>query len=193
LDAALKLFVEGGFEGANIDQIAKISGVARTTIYRRWTSREALIAQAIEVSRGLSEQETIETQLPLGKLAERLADAIVDTVTAFDYRKIIARLVGSLPSYPELMAVYWERYIVPRRAMARQVLEQARDARLVPADCDAEILLDLVGGAIMYHLLIRPNQRSENEMRAYLLRVFQEIGLTSPARRRPRQRQKHVR
>ena len=187
LDTALKLFVEGGIEGANIDQIAKISGVARTTIYRRWRSREALIAQAIEVGRGLPEQQAIATRLPLGRLAERLADAIVDTVTAFDYQRVVARLVGSLPSYPELMAVYWNRYVLPRRAMVRQVLEQAQSAGLTSADCDQEILLDLIGGAIMYHLLIRPGRRSKAEMRDYLLRVFRAIGLGNAADRgRPR-------
>jgi len=187
LDTALKLFVEGGIEGANIDQIAKISGVARTTIYRRWRSREALIAQAIEVGRGLPEQQAIATRLPLGRLAERLADAIVDLVTAFDYQRVVARLVGSLPSYPELMAVYWNRYVLPRRAMVGQVLEQARSAGLISADCDEEILLDLIGGAIMYHLLIRPGRRSKAEMRDYLLRVFRAIGLGNAADRgRPR-------
>jgi AcrR family transcriptional regulator len=187
LSAALELFVEEGLDGASIDQIAKMAGVARTTVYRRWTTREALIAQAIEVARGLPEQEAIATRLPLGRLDQRLADAIVDTVTAPKYRKIVARLVGSLPSYPELMAVYWNRYVLPRRAMMRQLLVQARSAGLIPKDCDSEILLDLIGGAIMYHLLIRPGERSKAEMREYLLKVFREIGLSKPADRlRPR-------
>jgi AcrR family transcriptional regulator len=191
LDTAFKLFVEGGIEGANIDQIAKISGVARTTIYRRWRSREALIAQAVEVARGLPEQQAIATRLPPGRLAERLADAIVDTVTAFDYRKVVARLIGTLPSYPELMAVYWNRYVLPRRAMVRQVLEQARSAGLISADCDEEMLLDLIGGAVMYHLLIRPGERSKAELRDYLLKVFRAIGLSNAANRgRPRRMSK---
>ena len=51
LRAALELFIEHGIDGASIEKIAKQAGVAKTSIYRRWTSREALLAQAIEVSR----------------------------------------------------------------------------------------------------------------------------------------------
>jgi AcrR family transcriptional regulator len=193
LAAALKLFVEEGLDGANFDRIAKTAGVARTTIYRRFTSREALIARAIEEARGLPEEEAIATQLPLDKLGQRLAEAIVETVTAFDYRKIVARLVGSVPEYPELMTVYWNHYILPRRDMARQILERARNVGLVPADRDTEMVLDLIGGAIMYHLLIRPGHRSKAEIRTYLLRVFREIGLNNPAGRRPRRTPKPTR
>ncbi|HXY35695.1 MAG TPA: helix-turn-helix domain-containing protein [Planctomycetaceae bacterium] len=107
LAAALDVFVEQGIDGTSIEQVAEVAGVARTTVYRRWTSKEALIAQAIAEARGLPEQEAIATRLPLDKLGERLADALVETVTAPKFRKIVARLIGSLPSCPELMAVYW--------------------------------------------------------------------------------------
>src|SRR5262252_9964938 len=51
LRAALELFVEHGVAGASIERIAKRAGVAKTSVYRRWSSREALLAQAIEVFR----------------------------------------------------------------------------------------------------------------------------------------------
>jgi AcrR family transcriptional regulator len=186
LSAALELFIEQGFDGASIEQIAKNAGVARTTVYRRWESKEELIAEAIAAARGTPEREAIASRVPLGRLAERLADALVETVTAPNYRKAVARLVGSLPSCAELMAVYWELYVLPRREMVRQVLERARAAGLIRPGADAETLLDLIGGAIMYHLLIRPGERTSTEMRAYLLKVFQELGLSDATpRKRP--------
>ena len=51
LRAALELFIEQGIAGATIEKIAQQAGVAKTSIYRRWTSREALLAQAIEMAR----------------------------------------------------------------------------------------------------------------------------------------------
>ena len=47
LRAALKVFIESGVESASMEQIADNAGVARTTLYRRWSSKEALIAKAI--------------------------------------------------------------------------------------------------------------------------------------------------
>ena len=50
LRAALQLFIEHGVAGASIERIAKRAGVAKTSVYRRWSSREALLAQAIEAA-----------------------------------------------------------------------------------------------------------------------------------------------
>jgi AcrR family transcriptional regulator len=189
LSAALALFIEHGVDGTSIEQIAEVAGVARTTVYRRWSSKEALIAQAIAAARGAPEREVIASRVPLTRLGERLADALVETVTAPNYHKVVARLVGSLPSCPELMAVYWQLYVLPRREMVRQILERARAAGLIRAEADAETLLDLIGGAIMYHLLIRPGERTRAEMRVYLLKVIEEIGLgDAMPRKRPRPR-----
>jgi AcrR family transcriptional regulator len=184
LSAALALFIEQGIDGASIEQIAKNAGVARTTVYRRWESKEELIAEAIAAARGVPEREAIASRVPLGRLGERLSDALVEAVTAPNYRKVVARLVGSLPSCPELMAVYWELYLLPRREIVRHVLERARAAGLIRPEADAETLLDLIGGALMYHLLIRPGERTSTEMLAYLLKVFQELGLSDATPRK---------
>jgi AcrR family transcriptional regulator len=52
----MELFVECGMEGATIEQIAARARVARTTIYRRWSTREALLIQAIADARMLPDQ-----------------------------------------------------------------------------------------------------------------------------------------
>src|ERR1035438_7669841 len=66
LRAALDLFGEFGIEGASIGQIANRAGVARTTIYRRWSSREDLLVNAIERTRNFPEQlmEGLEKMQP---------------------------------------------------------------------------------------------------------------------------------
>jgi AcrR family transcriptional regulator len=46
--AAMELFVECGIDARSIEQVAKRADVAKLTIYRRWTSKEQLVAQAIE-------------------------------------------------------------------------------------------------------------------------------------------------
>jgi AcrR family transcriptional regulator len=46
LTAAFELLGESGVSGFTIDQVAIRSGVAKTTIYRQWPSREALVLEA---------------------------------------------------------------------------------------------------------------------------------------------------
>lgn len=177
--AALELFIESGSEGVNVEQIAARAGVARTTVYRRWSSKEALLAQAIATARGEAEEEAATESDALRDLPDRLVNALAETVTVPAYTTLVARLVGSLPDSPELLATYWNSYLAPRRAWIISTLLRARTEGLIRADVDLDILLDLISGAIMYHLLIRPGTHTAEEMRMYLLRVLHTLGLHS--------------
>ena len=44
--AALQLLSESGLGGVSIDEVSRRSGVAKTTIYRHWSSRTALLLDA---------------------------------------------------------------------------------------------------------------------------------------------------
>ena len=56
LRAALEVFVDRGIDAASIEEIAERAGVARTTLYRRWSSKEEIIARAIAETRGNPER-----------------------------------------------------------------------------------------------------------------------------------------
>jgi AcrR family transcriptional regulator len=73
LDAAKKVFLERGFEGASIDEIADVAHAGKPTIYARFPGKEALFAavMARHVREVTGSYETIE---PSGvTLEERLA------------------------------------------------------------------------------------------------------------------------
>lgn len=174
LQAALKVFIERGVAGASMEQIADYAGVARTTLYRRWSSKEALIAQAIASFRGEDERWAAD-RAKVSRSPEPLIDALAHVVTRSEYRHLAARLIGSVPSCPELMATYWSNYLLPRRSAMVKVIETARDQGIVRKDCDPEIVLDLISGAIIHHLLVRPGKPTRSEMHEYLIRVLRQL------------------
>lgn len=184
LKAAMKLFVQRGFDGTTLEDIAEKAGVARTTVYRRWSSKQALLAQAIAKGRGASEQEAAAGPGVPETLRDRLVDAAATALSAPNYRKVVARLVGSVPDHPELMSIYWKVYLIPRRAAMKAVLERGQNEGLVRRDLDPEILLDLIGGAVMHELLVRPGTPSAQSLREYLHRVLGALDLENWRRSR---------
>ena len=46
--AALKEFAEAGYSGFRIESVAARAGVGRSTVYRHWPNKAALIADALE-------------------------------------------------------------------------------------------------------------------------------------------------
>lgn len=198
LRAGLDLFIERGVEGTSMEQIAKNAGVGKPTIYRRWTSKEELIAAAIELLVADDAQwaapEQIDVESPY-ELVEAIIDRAAVTAATPQYRALVARVFGSAVSHPELMAAYWERYILPRRRLAARLLIRARrlgsastvaddagdtdtDADL-DADVDADVAIDMIVGAVTYRVL-QPDPPDVEEMRRYLRAVYRQVGLLPP-------------
>jgi AcrR family transcriptional regulator len=187
LRAALELFSEYGIEGASIGQIANRAGVARTTIYRRWSSREDLLVDAIERTRNFPEQlmEGLEKMQP-AELVNLILDAGVDALTQTKFRNLAARLIGCSPSHPALVSAYQDKYLQPRRLAFIRIFEKAQAQGLLPQNTDVEILGDMITGTMLYYLLFQPNEQTETNVRVYLLRLFQQAGFKIPDKEQKR-------
>ncbi|MDP4511466.1 TetR/AcrR family transcriptional regulator [Nonomuraea turcica] len=175
--AALELFVERGLEGANIEQIAKRAGVAKVTVYRRWSSKEELLIQAIERARTLTPENDIwaTTDTAAPPVNERLVDSWAHTLGDARFRAILAQLIGSSVTQPSLLATYREQYIQPRRRLIHAALERARRDGQLAADADLDTVIDMVVGAAMYRMLIDPDASADPAAtRQYLEAVLQQ-------------------
>lgn len=187
LKAALDLFLDHGVEGASIERIAKRAGVGKTTIYRRWSSKEELLAQAMGRVRENAERDIGVTdfrdfaEMPLGPTLRLMMEAGAEFMAGPENRKLLARLIGSVQSHPRLMAIYWETYLRPRREAFGVMLDQAKARGELPASADTAMLQDMMGGAMLHRLLIDPAPPTAEDLRDYLARLLQQLGLVDPA------------
>jgi len=181
LRAALELFIEHGVAGASIEKIAKRAGVGKTSIYRRWPSREALLAQAIEAFRNATGYTTdLLDRTPPRDFVKLLIDAC-DVIARPEILKLMLRLIGSVPDYPMLVEVYRDTYYLPRREAFVRALERVRAAGLLPTNTDPETLADMLSGALMYHLLMPPvGEDPVGELRDHMMRLLRQTGFAVP-------------
>lgn len=185
LRAGLELFIERGLEGASIEQIAKRAGVGKLTVYRRWSTKEELVAAAIETL------VANDVEWPSGDEIDRVSpeqltkaalENAAQTAAAPGFRALVARILGSAVSNPVLMGTYWSHYVLPRRAVTHRLLERARQQGTVAADADPDVLIDMMAGAVMYRVL-QPDPPDVAEMRRYLEGLYRQIGLLGPGSR----------
>ena len=178
LEAALELFVERGVEGASIEQIAKRAGVGKLTVYRRWSSKEELLSQAIESARANVpdvQPEDIDT-VPLADLVAKSLPAQVDMMADPKFAGMIAQIFGSRTSHPMLLQTYWEHYIEPRRRAVYVLLRRAQAEGQLEPDADLDVVIDMMVGALTYRML-QPNPPDRAEIRRYLEEVYRRSGL----------------
>ncbi|GAA1761537.1 TetR/AcrR family transcriptional regulator [Nonomuraea bangladeshensis] len=182
LSAALELFVERGVEGTSIEQVAKRAGVGKLTVYRRWSSKEELLAQAIEqwVSTEVTPSAADVYALPPQAIVERVLPAAAEMAASPGFRALVSRIMGSAVSHPVLMEIYWRHYVLPRRELAAAMLRRAQQDGTVALDADLDVLIDMMAGAVTYRVL-QPDPPDAAEMLRYLTAVYRQAGLCPPA------------
>jgi AcrR family transcriptional regulator len=181
LRAALELFIEHGVTGASIERIAKHAGVAKTSIYRRWSSREELLAEAIEVFRNATgfTIDLLDRTQPHDFV--KLLLGACEVIARPEIRKLMARLIGSLPDYPRLLEVHHEAYYLPRRLALLRALQRVQAAGLLAENVDLEALADMLIGGVMHLLLMAlPGEASVGELRGRMTRLLRQAGFDLP-------------
>jgi AcrR family transcriptional regulator len=148
--AARDLLAERGFQAATIEAIALRAGVGRNTIYRRWSSKEELIADA------LRELATDFDLLGEDDIHSLLREWLRDFARTFSdplLGRLLAGVLGELQRNPEFADVYADRVVRPRRQALLDRLAQARDRGELRPDADLEHVADLLGGALVLRIL----------------------------------------
>lgn len=179
LRAAMEVLVEQGVAGASIDRIAKRANVAKVTVYRRWSSKEDLLADAIEAAREEipAADETDRPAEDLQAIIDQLLPQWSEALVQPRLRILAARLLGAGPDHPKLLEAYREHHVEPRRERALAILRRARGAGILDRDADLDMLIDMMNGAIVQFLLLSQDPIQPAEARDYLARLFRQVGL----------------
>ena len=154
LRAALELGEEVGFDGLTIERIAASTGIAKTTIYRRWPNVGAIVMEAFlaEVTR-LAAIQTRATARESFKASMRLL--------AKAYRgrlgKILGPLLGRAQTDENLREAVRTRWVEPRREVAREIVRRAMQSGELRAKLDPDIVLDALYGPFYHRLLVPYN------------------------------------
>jgi len=147
--AALDLLAERGFQAATIEAIAERAGVGRNTIYRRWRSKEELIADAVR-------ELTTDVDWGADDLYSLLLTWLRDFARTFSdplQGRLLVGVLGELQQNPVFADVYADRVVRPRReALLARLVEAGERGELRP-DADVELVADLLGGALLLRRL----------------------------------------
>ncbi len=149
VDATLELLAERGFQAATMDEIATRAGVGKNTIYRRWDSKEELIADAIrDLTAELDVQEDDEVYA-------RLLARIRDFMHVFAHPllgRLLPGLLGELERNPVFASAYVERIVTPRYERIITLLQEAVDSGDLAEGTDPEVVADLLIGPPLLRL-----------------------------------------
>ncbi|BAU87292.1 tetR family transcriptional regulator [Streptomyces laurentii] len=150
LRATLDLLEESGYAATSISAVASRVGVYRPAIYRRWPSKQHLVAEA--VASALGSEPTPDT----GDLRADLLTGVGTLVAAFTstgVSRVLPALVADLSQQPALHQDFLDSVFQPRRASTARRLRAAVERGEIQADFDLEFILDALAAPLYYRAL----------------------------------------
>lgn len=143
LDAALACLTESGYNATNMNDIAARAGVGKAAIYRRWSSKAALMADALVYWRpDLLDNDAPDTGSLRGdfdELVERMKRSDESLVST----DLILRVAVEASNDPELAAALDDLMLLRGRRVISAILEQASARGEIPADRDRSLVADV--------------------------------------------------
>jgi AcrR family transcriptional regulator len=146
LQATFELLYETGVGGFSVDEVARRSGVAKTTIYRHWPSREALVIDAC--SKITAPQTIPDTGSLEGDLTSILS-YIAELLQTANWASVLPSIVDLAerePRFAEVHSGIQHEHAAP----LREVLQRAIDTGELPADADLATMVAGLLGPLFY-------------------------------------------
>jgi AcrR family transcriptional regulator len=151
LAAALELIAEGGVPNLRMDHVAARAGVGKAAIYRRYRSKDELVAAAVAAM--VSEIAVPDTGSTRGDLLALMRDAVkvyAGPVAA----RAMPSLVEAMSRDAGLATAVRGGFLAGRRSALQAVLERAVDRGDLRPEIDVALALDVLAGPLFYRLLV---------------------------------------
>lgn len=152
LAAALQELAEVGYEAMSIEGVAERAGVGKTTIYRRWPSKEALVMGAIHL---------IQAEAPIIDTGNLRTDLLMMVSNALElgksnplFQKLVFRAATELATKPAMLQGLLTQIVPSRFHNFGEMIERAKARGEVRPELDTDVALGLIAGPIFYQWLL---------------------------------------
>ena len=161
--AAREAFLEKGYDGVSMDEVANRAGVAKQTVYARYASKDALFLAVVESVQGrmLSAVSAAGPHAIRDRL-HRIARELLDVVLDSSILSLSRIALGASYRFPTLGHSIYGARIKELHAVLADIIEQAAKEGCLLVDdptVAAEQFLALIRGELHLHCLYDPSFR----------------------------------
>lgn len=160
LSVTLDLLVARGYRGVTINNVSSKAKVSKSTIYRRWGSKEELILAAFDRMPALETPDTGNVEHDLVGILKQFIGFVKNTSLS----TVLPVLIGECANNPALMEAL-DPLVERRREPTKGVLKRAVERGELCSDLDLDTMVDLVIGPILLRLFFVLGDVSDKAVR----------------------------
>ncbi len=139
-----------GYDRLTMDAVATRAKASKATLYRRWSSKAALVIDALLADKtpvnvpdtGSLREDLIRTHCTAGGLSDKKPVGILASVLTAIHRD------------EEFAAQFRERFIGPKIAVTRLIYERAKERGEIRPDLDVELLSTSLAGIVLHRTFL---------------------------------------
>lgn len=166
--AVLELFGQHGWAGLSLDAVASHAGIGKSGIYLRWKSKRELLLEAVRYFETRRENPVDEGQ-PLREYLVEYCLARGHLLLGPHGPTMLHIASGAINHPQDFQEIRRESITRGTLPIAARILRAVIDGEL-PEDTDSGQLLDMIEGALVFHLVIAPLGATREELDADLER-----------------------
>ncbi|UWE10322.1 TetR/AcrR family transcriptional regulator [Actinacidiphila bryophytorum] len=150
LEATQEVLREVGYGGLSLDEIARRAKVGKRTIYRWWSSKGALVAEAFRED-AARRHPTVDTGTVHGDLVSYLS-ALFSDVSSPGKKAALSSMMAEAQTGGDFAADF-DQFIEDRRTLVRDLLERGVRRGEIAPDTDLDLSVDVLFGVFWYRVL----------------------------------------
>lgn len=154
LDAATELALDVGIRAFTVDELARRSGVAKTTIYRHFPSKNELIITALDGVTPIPEVPDT------GNLHDDLVIFLGNVLPIFASAKLRALFLDifAAATFDEELAALQSSMMNGRGEALMTIVARARERGEMPPELDHDVVVELIEGPLIFRSLTNPSR-----------------------------------
>jgi AcrR family transcriptional regulator len=168
LDAAYEGVLRDGFRTLTVEAVSAKTGIAKTSIYRRWPNKAAMVMDAFAFRIG-PHISFPKQQNPL----ENIRQQMLSLAKAFrgPAGTMVKALLAEAQFDQELAKAFLKYWLLPRREAATAAIQEAIQSGQLRSDLSIPETLDVLYGGLYYRLMTGSGTISA----AYVETVFAQV------------------
>lgn len=144
LAVALRRLAEDGYSRMSLDAVAAEAGASKPTIYRRWSSKADLATAALRTLQlGEPPVDTGSSAADLIGVLENFCRSLLRP----NGMSLVGTVLAEEAHTPELLQLFRERLVVPRRTMLRTILQRAQQRNELRPGVNLDLVASMLVGA----------------------------------------------
>jgi AcrR family transcriptional regulator len=152
LDATMELLLDVGYDRLTMDAVARLARASKATLYRRWSSKQSLVVDAVTRSRRAIVLEPPDTGSLRGDLVELFCGP--RGIGSHDTTLVLGVVLTALQTDAEFAREFRTKFLGPKVALMSEIYRRAEDRGELAPGVDLALLGPALPGIILHRSFV---------------------------------------